>query len=60
MKTLVINSNECIGCNLCVELCPDLFSLGDFAPIPTENDVTYEPCAADSVDFCPVSAIDII
>lgn len=60
MKKLVIDSNECIGCGLCVELCPDLFSLGEFVPVPTEDDVTYESCAKDAVDFCPVSAILII
>jgi len=60
MRKLYIDANECIGCNLCVELCPSLFVETDFVPAPLPVDVTDIRCAEDSVDFCPVDAISII
>lgn len=60
MKKLVIDVEECIGCDLCVELCPDLFTKTEFVPKPTERDVTNIQCAKDAVDFCPVNVISII
>ena len=60
MEKIIINDTECIGCNLCVELCPGLFTESDFTPIPTLEDVTGIRCAQDAVDFCPVDAIKII
>lgn len=60
MSKLVINANECIGCNLCVELCPDLFTESDFVPKVSEKDVSNIQCAKDAVDFCPTNAISIV
>jgi len=60
MKKLVISKDECLGCDLCVELCPDLFTKTDFVPIPTESDVTNIQCAKDAVAFCPTNAIYIV
>ena len=59
MKKLIIDEDECIGCDMCWELCPDLFTNTGFVPVPTEQDVSDEQCAYDSVDFCPVEAISI-
>ena len=60
MAKLLIDDNECIGCNLCVELCPDLFIPTYFVPIPTDMDVQDIQCAYDSVIFCPTEAISIV
>ena len=59
MEKLIIDIIECIGCDLCIELCPDLFTVGKLVPTPTENDVTGNQCAKDSVAFCPTNAISI-
>lgn len=59
MKKLIINADECIGCDLCVELCPDLFLSAEFVPEPVNVDVTDNTCAYDSVSFCPTDAISI-
>jgi ferredoxin len=60
MEKLLINESECIGCDLCVELCPDLFSVGKFVPNIIDKDVTNIQCAKDVVGFCPTNAISII
>ncbi|MFO7870001.1 MAG: ferredoxin [Kiritimatiellia bacterium] len=54
-------TEDCIACGLCVELCPDVFQIGDqyaevqLDPVPQEfaNDVEH------TADECPVSAIVI-
>ena len=30
-KRVVIDSEECVGCQTCVELCPDVFAFNDAA-----------------------------
>lgn len=60
MKNLFIDEQECIGCDLCVELCPDLFiSNGDLVPRCNNMDVSSSRCARDALAFCPVDAIYI-
>lgn len=60
MKKLVINEAECIGCDLCVELCPDLFISTKFVPQVVDKDVTDIQCAKDAVEFCPTNVISIV
>jgi len=59
IKNIYIDSNACICCDLCVDLCPSLFTSQECVPIPTQEDVTYKQCAFDAVDFCPTAAITI-
>ena len=56
----VVNEN-CIGCGLCVNTCPDYFTMADTgvavameAPVPTE----HEGEAANAAYGCPVDAIE--
>lgn len=58
----LVNKDTCIGCELCTQVCPDVFSMDDDGKsvaideeIPEEN----EDDAVDARDSCPVSAIDI-
>lgn len=50
---------NCTACGLCVDLCPDVYQMGDeFAevivnPIPAE----FETLAQQAADECPVEAI---
>ena len=61
MKKLVIDNDECIGCFICVDLCPTMFESidGNFVPTPVDCDVTNIRCAIDVVDLCPVEAMSI-
>ena len=48
-----VNEDVCIGCGLCAETCPEVFSLRDdgFAEAAPET-------AAEAMDACPTSAIE--
>lgn len=55
---IVIDHDECIGCESCVELCPEVFGMIDgeekaevIAPDSTAD------CVDDAIDACPVTAI---
>jgi len=60
MKKLIIDENECIGCDVCVELCPRLFESTEFVPRVIVEDIVGSECATASIDFCPVAAISIV
>jgi ferredoxin len=57
-KAVYVDQNECTGCNLCVDTCPEVFRM-------TENDVAeaFDPTGADEskiqecIDNCPVTCI---
>ena len=55
-----INEN-CIGCGLCVSICPQVFTMGDAGTAKAEcGDVNpaYEGGALLAQDDCPVNAIE--
>lgn len=58
---LSVNAEECTGCELCVNTCPDLFELdGDVAK--SKVDVVpegAEECARQAAEDCPTSAIAV-
>ena len=61
MKAFV-NKDTCIGCELCTQICPEVFSMDDdgkSGAIDEEIDNEDEDAAVDARDSCPVSAIDI-
>ncbi|MDL2253942.1 ferredoxin [Ruminococcaceae bacterium OttesenSCG-928-I18] len=54
-----IDREACVGCNACVEDCPDVFSLdGDSKAVlnhaPWQN---QEQCTRHAADDCPTDAI---
>jgi len=55
---IVIDHDECIGCETCVELCPDVFAMidGEEKAMVTAPDSTAD-CVQDAIDGCPVTAI---
>lgn len=56
--SIVIDHEECIGCETCVELCPEIFSMipEEEKAMVTAPDSTAE-CVQDAIDACPVTAI---
>ncbi|WP_027720399.1 ferredoxin [Maridesulfovibrio zosterae] len=60
-KKVVIDQDECIGCETCVELCPEVFALdvdGEKAEVIKEDAVELD-CVEESIDSCPVECISI-
>lgn len=58
----IVNQDGCISCELCVSVCPEVFSMNEDGKaeaieddIPEEN----ESEAEEARDGCPVSVIDI-
>jgi len=51
-----VDQNKCIGCGLCVGLCPETFQLNanHKSEVVSENDVE---CAKNAAMNCPVEAI---
>ncbi len=55
-----VNEN-CIGCGLCTEICPQVFSLTDEGVSSAiEGDVPpeHEQSAQEAMESCPVGAIE--
>lgn len=55
-----VNEN-CIGCGLCTNICPDVFVMTDAGvAIASVNDVATElmPKAKEAAESCPVDAIE--
>ena len=60
-KKVVIDHDECIGCETCVELCPEVFALdaeGEKAEVIKEDACELD-CVQESIDSCPVECISI-
>lgn len=57
-----VDQETCIGCELCANICPDVFHMEDDGKshaIKDEVPGELEGDAEEARDSCPVSAIDI-
>jgi ferredoxin len=58
----IVDPEKCIGCALCVQICPQVFRMNDdkaevhLDPVPAE---LVNKCAQAADEQCPVSAISI-
>jgi len=58
-KKVRIDEDECIGCESCVEICPEVFSFNDDtdkAEVIDEN-LAEEDCVDEAVASCPSECI---
>jgi ferredoxin len=58
-KKVRIDEDECIGCESCVEICPDVFSFNDDtdkAEVIDES-MAEEDCVDEAVASCPSECI---
>lgn len=57
-RKVVIETEECVGCESCVEACPEVFGFDDNAGkafvIKDGGDVD---CTQEAIDICPVECI---
>jgi ferredoxin len=58
-KQVVIETEECIGCESCVELCPEVFAFNEdeekaYLKLPQGGD---EACIEEAISTCPVECI---
>lgn len=58
MKFLV--NDNCIGCGLCANTCPDVFTMDDGRAHADPNEVApgLESSALEAMEGCPVNAIE--
>ena len=56
-----INADECIGCGLCEEICPDVFEMGDDGLAHVKEGANCEAagCCQEAADSCPTEAISL-
>jgi len=54
-----IDKQKCLGCGVCINLCPEVFELKDGkSKIKEEVDLEKnKDCIKEAIDSCPVSAI---
>ena len=57
-KELYIDQDECTGCNLCVDTCPDVFKMNDdeIAEVVNAEGASEEDIQT-CIDDCPVTCI---
>ena len=58
-NNVIIDTEECIGCESCVELCPEVFEMDESGEkavvIPADN---YDAdCIEEAIETCPVECI---
>ena len=57
----VVDPDLCTSCELCTELCPDVFEMGDEAARVKVKEVpaAHEDATRDAAEQCPAEAIKI-
>ena len=58
MKTRV--NEDCIGCGMCVEVCPEVFQInGDGYSHVVGDPDNCSDCVYQAAEICPVNAIEV-
>jgi ferredoxin len=53
----IIDEDLCTGCELCVETCPDVFTMEDDMATVSNSEGADEDEIQEAIDNCPVEAI---
>ncbi len=56
-----VDAEECIGCGLCIDACPEVFEWDDEGKaraIKEEVPAGEEECAREQIEVCPTEAIE--
>jgi ferredoxin len=58
-KRVVIDSEECVGCQTCVELCPEVFAFDEASEKAevVKAEGGPEDCIEEAITSCPVECI---
>ena len=58
-KKITIDEDECIGCESCVEICPDAFEFDDDTEkaLVKETATGEEDCIDEAIASCPAECI---
>lgn len=57
-KYIVIDEDECVGCESCVELCPEAFEFDESAEkARVINPNAEDDCVEEAMESCPVDCI---
>lgn len=61
MVKITIDVEECTGCGLCADICPEVFEMKDDKAIVKTTDVSDDVLeeAKDAQESCPAEAITI-
>lgn len=56
-----VDEDLCTACELCVDICPDVFEMGDDFAIVKVDTIPADAidCAKEAADSCPAEAISI-
>lgn len=58
-KKVMIDESECIGCESCVEICPDVFEFDEASgKAVVVNPEGVDDCIQEAIDTCPVECIE--
>ncbi len=55
---MITVSEECMGCEACVELCPDVFAMNDDEKAIVLDPESDAECVTEAIDSCPAEAIE--
>ena len=55
-----VNKENCIGCGLCVSICPEVFAIDENgkSEVLEDNIEKFKNAIDDSIKSCPVDAIE--